>query len=318
MFLSWPACRQHDSANGLTKHPQNSIFGLSTHGALTFLNVEGSGSGIPHFAMGANPDDDIGGVGRHIYRMSRAFIALLLMTLAACSGAPGIPHRLDDSDPYDWGRMAPADQAVHGVDVSRWQGEIDWPKVARSGLSFAYIKATEGGDVADPLFKQNWRNAARVGLARGAYHFYYLCRPADEQAKWFIAHVPRQAGALPPVLDIEWNHQSRTCRIRPDPAHIRAEIRVFQQIVGAHYGQRPLIYTTVDFWRDNQLAKLGGEEFWLRSTAGHPRDTFPGQRWSFWQYTGTGVVPGIAGAADLNAFAGSEETWLSWLAQRRL
>ena len=255
-------------------------------------------------------------------KIGRGLAIMALAALVACSGGSGkvagIPHRFSDLDPYDWSGITPAHHPVHGIDVSRWQGKIDWPVVARSGVSFAFIKATEGGDVADPAFQENWRSAARAGVARGAYHFFYLCRPAAEQARWFIAHVPRAAGALPPVLDIEWNHASRSCRTRPDPATVRAEIATFQRIVSARFGQRPLIYTTVDFWRDNDLGRLRGEEFWLRSVAGHPRGTFPGQNWSFWQYSGTGVVPGIAGAADLNAFAGTEADWSAWLARRRL
>ena len=251
----------------------------------------------------------------------RLVILATILALTACGGpkrVAGIPSRFSDSDPYDWRGVTPANHAVHGIDVSRWQGDIDWHRVSRSGVAFAFLKATEGGDHTDPSFDENWRAAARAGVPRGAYHFYYLCRPAAEQAAWFIAHVPRERGALPPVLDIEWNHASRTCRARPDPETVRAEIVTFQRIVGAHYGQRPILYTTVDFFEDNSLHRLGREEFWLRSVAGHPRHTFPGQNWAFWQYTGTGAVPGISGDADLNAFAGSEADWARWLAYRRL
>ena len=86
-----------------------------------------------------------------------------------------------------------------------------------SGASFAFIKATEGGDVLDPRFAGNWAAARRAGLPRGAYHFFYFCRPAIEQARWFIAHVPKDPSALPPVLDVEWNHLSPTCRRRRSP-----------------------------------------------------------------------------------------------------
>lgn len=105
---------------------------------------------------------------------------------------------------------------------------------------------------------------------------------------------------------------------RPDPASVRAEIATFQRIVGNAMGQRPVIYTTVDFFTENDLRRLGQEEFWLRSVAGHPRKTYPGQDWSFWQYTGTGVVQGVSGAVDLNAFAGSEADWARWRARRSL
>jgi lysozyme len=239
---------------------------------------------------------------------------------AAPAFAPALVTRPDfgDADPHDWESRPPRAYTVHGIDVSRWQGNIDWPAARAHGVSFAWLKATEGGDVLDPAFHSNWAGAARAAIPRGAYHFYYFCRPAAEQARWFIRHVPRSAGALPPVLDMEWNHKSRTCPHRPDAAHIRREAALFLAALQQHYGQRPLLYTTVDFYHDNQLWRLPGTEFWLRSTAAHPSDSFPGRHWTFWQYSGTGLVPGISGKTDLNAFAGSESDWQSWLLRRRL
>jgi len=217
-----------------------------------------------------------------------------------------------DNTPHPWDGRAPSAYAVHGIDVSRWQGAINWPAVRAAGIAFAYIKATEGGDHSDPSFPDNWQGAARAGVPRGAYHFYYFCRPAVDQARWFIQHVPRDPAALPPVLDLEWNHRSPTCRHRPDPATVRAEAARFLDILTAHYGQRPVIYTTVDFYRETGIGALPGTEFWLRSVAGHPSVVYPGQRWSFWQYTGTGLVPGVRGPVDINVFAGSLADWRRW------
>ena len=135
---------------------------------------------------------------------------------------------------------------MHGVDVSNGRVTIDWPRVRAAGVSFAFIKATEGADHSDSGFQRHWYGAAQAGVPRGAYHFYYFCRSAAEQARWFIANVPRERGALPPVLDLEWNHQSRNCRLRPEPATIRAEMQSFLQIVTRHYGRRPIIYVTPD------------------------------------------------------------------------
>jgi lysozyme len=217
-----------------------------------------------------------------------------------------------DAEPHSWDGRAPSSYAVHGIDVSRWQGAIDWPQVRAAGIAFAYLKATEGGDRVDPSFPDNWRGAASAGIPRGAYHFYYFCRPAEEQARWFIRHVPRDPAALPPVLDLEWNHRSPTCTHRPDAATVRAEAARFLDILTAHYGQRPLVYTTVDFYRDTGIGALSGTEFWLRSVAGHPSMVFPGQSWTFWQYTGTGLVPGIRGPVDINVFEGSGPEWVRW------
>lgn len=223
--------------------------------------------------------------------------------------------RFGDSDPFEWEGRKPWSYPVHGIDVSRYQGEVDWRQVRRAGVAFAYIKATEGGDHTDPRFRENWQGASNAGLPRGAYHYYYFCRPAAEQARWFIKHVPRDANGLPPVLDMEWNHRSRTCRLRPDGAKVRAEARKFLNILERHYGKRPVVYTTVDFYRDTGIGRLSGTEFWLRSVAGHPRKVYPGEAWSFWQYTGTGQVPGVEGDVDLNTFRGSPESWLRWSGQ---
>jgi lysozyme len=251
-------------------------------------------------------------------QVRRAAVALVMVALAACGGGhpQGIPSQFGDSDPWHWrGRGVPSRYEIHGIDVSRYQGDIDWARVAASDVRFAFIKATEGGDVADPQFAAHWFGTARAGIPRGAYHFYYFCRTGAEQAAWFIQHAPREPGALPPVLDMEWT-RSRNCPGRPDAETVRAEAASFLAIVGQHYGQRPVIYTTVDFWEENQMWRLGGYDFWLRSVAGHPRDTYEGHHWTFWQYTGTGRVAGVDGDVDLNAFEGSEARWRAWLAAR--
>jgi lysozyme len=254
----------------------------------------------------------------------RAILLLGAVLLAGCGGGPapdlprasGIPAAFGDSDPHDWEGASPARHEVHGVDVSKWNGTIDWSEAAGAGLAFVYIKATEGGDRVDPLFEEHLDGARGAGLQTGAYHFYYHCTDATTQARWFIQNVPRRTGGLPPVLDIEFTPTSPTCRTRPEPEDVRENIATFQRIVAAHYGTRPLIYTTVDFWEANDLGRLS-EEFWLRSVAGHPSDVYPGARWSFWQYTATGRVPGAASDIDLNAFNGSFADWQTWVARRR-
>lgn len=249
----------------------------------------------------------------------------LAALLAACAPRPPAPQAeapafritapdFGDSHPVNFGPQHPGTHPVHGIDVSVWQGQIDWPAARAAGVNFAFLKATEGGDRTDPAFDANWRAARAAGVPRGAYHFFYHCRPAAEQARWFISHVPREAGALPPVLDMEWNHRSPTCPGKRPKDEIQAEARIFLNLLTRHYGQRPILYTTVDFYEENQLWQIGGVDFWLRSTAAHPSDRYPGQHWLIWQYSGTGQVPGIAGKVDLNAFAGSRRDFLSWLA----
>lgn len=247
---------------------------------------------------------------------------LSALFFASCTGQPlsvldmrvAVENpRFGDNDPVEWSGRTPWRYPVHGIDVAKYQGDIDWRTAKRGGVAFAFIKATEGGDHLDEKFMQNWAGAGQAGIPRGAYHFYYFCRPAIEQARWFIRNVPNDPKSLPPVLDMEWNSKSKTCKHRPDARTVQSEMKRFLSIVGRHYGKRPIIYTTVDFYKDNQLSTLNGYEYWLRSVAGHPSEVYPNQRWSFWQYTGTGRIPGIDGNTDINVFAGSPATWRKWV-----
>ena len=232
---------------------------------------------------------------------------------------PAVPifgENFTETDPAkDWSGPRPSTHPVHGIDISTWQGRIDWPTARDNGVNFAFIKATEGSDRVDPAFAANWSAAAAAGVPRGAYHFFYNCGAADQQARWFIDHVPRAATALPPALDMEWTPRSPTCPGKRPGDQVRADARRFLTMVQDQYGKRPILYTTVDFFEENQMWRLGGVDFWLRSTAAHPSASYPGQEWTFWQYSGTGAVPGIKGQVDLNAFSGNRSDWTRWLAQ---
>ncbi len=237
------------------------------------------------------------------------------MPSAARSGGEIYGHRFRDAKPINFGRSSPRKLEVHGVDVSRWQGDIDWDRLRSQGANFAYIKATDGGDHIDPMFKTNWRKAKEAGVRRGAYHFFYWCRTAGEQADWFIRNVPREANALPPVIDVEWNGQS-ACKQRISRAKVLEKIQVFAEKLERHYGRRPIIYTAPDFYRDNLQGELLDYPFWLRSVAAHPSELYPGRKWLFWQYSGSGLTDGVRGKIDLNVFHGSGGEWRNWIASR--
>ncbi|HEY0123760.1 MAG TPA: GH25 family lysozyme [Rhizobium sp.] len=222
-------------------------------------------------------------------------------------------RRFRDAKPINFGSFSPRKLAVHGVDVSRWQGEVDWETLRMQGANFVYLKATDGGDHLDPMFKKNWRRAKEAGLKRGAYHFFYWCRTAGEQADWFIRNVPKEAGALPPVIDVEWNGES-SCRQRVSRERVLEKMQVFMDKLERHYGQRPVIYTAPDFYRDNLRGAFLDYPFWLRAVAEHPSKVYPGRKWLFWQYSGSGLSQGVEGRIDLNAFHGSEDEWHNWVA----
>jgi lysozyme len=248
-------------------------------------------------------------------------ITIVAPTKPAVQAEPAVARTIygygfRDAHPINFGKRSPRHLDVHGVDVSRWQGDIDWPKLRRQGANFAYIKATDGGDHLDPMFKKNWREANEAGLRRGAYHFFYWCRTASSQADWFIRNVPKVEGALPPVIDVEWNSES-SCKRRPSRAAVLEKMQVFMDRLERHYGQRPIIYTAPDFYEDNLKGAFKSHPFWLRSVAQHPAKVYPGRKWLFWQYSGSGLSHGVSGRIDLNVFHGSEREWRNWVNGRQ-
>jgi lysozyme len=244
---------------------------------------------------------------------SRKLGAVLALTLglAGCGGGGGAGIGVLD---FDEGLPRPRDYPIHGIDVSKYQGEIDWNAVKASGVKFVWIKATEGGDHADEKFTANWAGAKMAGIPRGAYHFVYWCRPPDEEVAWFEQNVPVEDDALPPVLDVEATPTSQTCHKHLERESAIADMRVMLEEMERHYGRRPVIYTSVDFFE----AILSDGAFtdypiWVRSTKHHPSVRYGSRKWHFWQYQADGSVPGIVGHVDRNVYYGSPAQWQAFL-----
>ncbi|MEM9667467.1 MAG: GH25 family lysozyme [Pseudomonadota bacterium] len=199
--------------------------------------------------------------------------------------------------------VAPERSYLQGVDVAHYQGHIDWAELAGDDTAFAYIKATEGVSLIDPRFEDNWAGARRVGLLRGAYHFFTSCQTGRDQAQHFLAVVPDSDGVLPPVLDVE---QNKPCTDYADTdLPMTDAVTEFLDAVEAERGVRPVIYTNKRFYNEHFSGSLAHEAYWLRSLNGEP-DYGPGS-WLFWQYTDKGRRRGISGSVDLNVFAGNAE-----------
>jgi lysozyme len=131
-------------------------------------------------------------------------------------------------------------------------------------------------------------------VPRGAYHFYYFCRPAAEQAAWYIDNVPREkAPRCRPCSTWSGIRIRRPASCDLLGSIVRSEMKIFLDKVERHYGKKPIIYTSIDFFEDNDLVNFRGYPYWLRSVAGHPTSRYGEHPFTFWQYTGTGVVPGI-------------------------
>lgn len=247
-------------------------------------------------------------------QVARALRAVLVggaaLAVASCAQQAAF-DKLGDVKPHPAVARAHS-LPVHGIDVSKWQKKIDWASVAASGKRFAFIKATEGGDHVDERFLENWHGARQAGIARSAYHFMFWCRPADQQAAWFKQVVPRDPSALPPVLDVEWNGESKVCPQKVSRAKALEMIRTMLREMEAHTGKRPIIYTDITFHEEILEGEFLNYAHWIRSTAAEPHVRYNNRTWTLWQYTTTGRVPGIGGAVDRNVFYGSEADWAAF------
>ncbi len=197
---------------------------------------------------------------------------------------------------------------IAGVDVSHWQGTVDWTKVAEAGKRFVFLKATDDFDYTDPTFQTNRGGARANGLLVGAYHF---ARPdpspgdAREEARHFVSVADPQPGDLLPVLDMETsrglNQDELTRWARVWVAEVRALTGVTPFVYTSPYGWLTRTGDTVALARDGAPLWVA---HWGVSSPTVPAQDWDGHGWVVWQHTSTGHVRGIVGNVDLDRLAG--------------
>jgi len=198
-------------------------------------------------------------------------------------------------------RVCATGSTTKGIDVSKWQGTINWPKVKTAGVEFAFIRVSDGNNTIDGKFAANWASAKSAGVIRGAYQFFRPTQNVSAQAqKMIAAYGTYTPGDLPPVMDAE-DHGGLS------PATLASRIRAWTAQVEAALGVRPIVYTGKYFWRD----EVGGPSFapsvlWIAQyTSLCPDIPAPWTKWTFWQHTDSGTVSGISGPVDMNRFNGT-------------
>ncbi|MBO6894336.1 MAG: glycoside hydrolase family 25 protein [Roseibium sp.] len=186
------------------------------------------------------------------------------------------------------------DFPIRGIDVSHHQGDIDWAQVAGDDVSFVYMKASEGEGFKDPAFARNWAGAGAVGLPRGAYHYFNMCKPGAKQAANFLSVLPDDQDMLTPVVDLEI---SGDCDNQMAVAEVLGEISQFAAIVEQKVGKRVVFYAPADFYEAFLKGRGLNRRLWTRSIWHSPSYS---KDWLVWQYHDSGTVKGIQGDVDLN------------------
>jgi len=184
---------------------------------------------------------------------------------------------------------------ARGVDVSHYQGSVDWKAVEEAGVGFAFLKATEGTSFVDHTFRRHWAALGETRILRGAYHRFKPTRDAAAQAEHFLNVVQLREGDLPPVLDVEATDGVSDARLI-------AGVRTWLRTVERHTGVRPIVYTKPGFRRAHLGTALDDYPLWIAEygveSPSHPR-------WTFWQHSEQGRVPGIQKIVDLDRFNGT-------------
>lgn len=185
---------------------------------------------------------------------------------------------------------AHAQQHTRGIDVSKFQGKINWTKVAKDeSVKFVYIKATEGTSIQDPYYKTNIAKAKKAGLLVGSYHLYSSKTTAYQQMANFRKMVKKSEQDLVPVLDIEGHHSGRLYMERVDK---------LLELMEKEYGVKPMIYTSEKVYK---LHFSGKKYQKYHIFIANYRRT-PSVRYTLWQYTETGQMGGISGYVDFSKF----------------
>jgi lysozyme len=196
----------------------------------------------------------------------------------------------------------PSGYTVHGIDVSSYQGKINWQKVKAMNddgvhISFAFIKATEGVLSMDPYFQRNWREAPKAGIICGAYHFFLPQKSGLWQARFFLQTVKVEKGDLPMVVDVEQLYKT-------SPAKMREQLLSFVNHIENKTGVKPIIYTNISFYQDYLSGYFDDYTLWIAHYYQPVLNVSSKTNWQFWQHSDKARINGINQKVDFNIFKG--------------
>ena len=192
-----------------------------------------------------------------------------------------------------------SEEKLLGIDVSHYQGDVDWKSVKKAGIKFVYLKGTEGMHTTDPKFLKNAAELDKLNIPYGVYHFFEPKEKGFKQANHYLDKVT-VSGRLPPVIDIETSSSVKDAQIKVEAKQWLSEVEV-------KTGCKPIIFTYKSYWE----TKLGDDfkdyELWLADYDGQATLPKGISKWLFWQHSSKGKVRGIDGYVDLDYFSGGTE-----------
>jgi lysozyme len=223
------------------------------------------------------------------------------VTTLALAAAVAIAPRSVSADTGSRTRC-PGRATVRGIDVSKWQGEVNWRAVRGAGVRFAFVRVSDGTTVLDPMFARNWKGARAAGVVRGAYQYFRPEEDPIEQADLLLAHMgPLRAGDLPPALDVEVSGEVA-------PAELVRRAGRWIERVHAATGVKPIIYTSALHWATlaANSRRFRRHALWVAHHDVKCPVTPSGWRgWTFHQHSKQAVIAGIRGPVDENRFRGT-------------
>jgi len=197
--------------------------------------------------------------------------------------------------------VCPRGTTVQGIDVSDYQGTIDWGAVARSGRAFGYAQVSDGLGYRDWTFARNWAGMRAAGMLRGAYQYFEVGENAVAQADLLADAVGSLGdGDLPPMLDIESGAGSA--------GEILGAMQAWSNRIQSRLGKKPVIYTGAWWWNPHTGGSAAFASYPLADSyysESCPNIAAGWQSWTLWQYSSSGLVPGIGGHVDLDSFNGT-------------
>ncbi len=196
-----------------------------------------------------------------------------------------------------------------GVDVSSYQGEIDWKIIENQGIEFAFIKATEGSGMTDEYIRRNLENIADTNIYHSAYHFFSFDSAGETQADNYISAVGKDEINLPPVIDIEFYGDK--FENQPSRNEVYAILSPLTERLENYYGEKPIIYITSPLYF-KYIANSPFEDYpiWIRNVNSEPFII----DWDFWQFSDKGMLEGYYGKEkyiDLNVYNGDKGKFIA-------